>query len=275
MESIGGPLFQLRWMGLLCPCLEKEESRNARQALQHVNTASKRILWNTASSGKGPLGTAGFSLGGLFGGGSSKAAKISSTVLVAGSDKNAVAALCIRDSAEGYSEIYVNPLPNQAVSYKLQIALKRVHAVQVVDATSDDIILTAKPVGGSSSGKHKRKNQAPPKELLRFSVLQDTSTSTDEIIAVPSDQRNLMVHHLSVMVEWERQRRAANGDDDWDEDEEDQPNFLQARAQKAAHFANREIEMQQTKRDRDKRKAKLVAESGGLKYTALAMANMK
>lgn len=260
MDSIGGPLFQLRWMGLLCPCLEKEESRNARQALQHVNAASKRILWNTASSGKGPLGS-GFSLGGLFGGGS-KGAK---TAAVAGSDKNAVAALCIRDSSEGYSEIYVDPLPNQAVSYKLQIALKRVHAVQVVDATSDDIILTAKPV------KQKANKQAP-KELLRFSVLQD---STDEIIAVPSDQRNLMVHHLSVLVEWERQRRAANGDDGWDEDEEDQPNFLQARAQKAAHFANREIEMQQTKRDRDKRKAKLVAESGGLKYTALAMANMK
>jgi hypothetical protein len=262
MESIGGPLFQLRWMGLLCPCFEKEESRNARQALQHVNTASKRILWNTASSGKGPLGS-GFSLGGLFGGGS-KAAK---SAVVAGSDKNAVAALCIRDSEEGYSEIYVNPSPNQAISYKLQIALKRVHAVQVVDATSDDIILTAKPVSTS-----KNRNKQAPKELLRFSVLQDT---TDEIIAVPSDQRNLMVHHLSVLVEWERQRRAVNGDDDWDEDEEDQPNFLQARAQKAAHFANREIEMQQTKRDRDKRKAKLVAESGGLKYTALAMANMK
>jgi hypothetical protein len=263
MESIGGPLFQLRWMGFLCPCLEKEESRNARQALQHVNTASKRILWNTASSGKGPLGS-GFSLGGLFGGGS-KAAK---STVVAGSDKNAVAALCIRDSEEGYSEIYVNPSPNQTVSYKLQIALKRVHAVQVVDATSDDIILTAKP---PSTSKNKQKQA--PKELLRFSVLQDTTDG--EIIAVPSDQRNLMVHHLSVLVEWERQRRAANGDDDWDEDEEDQPNFLQARAQKAAHFANREIEMQQTKRDRDKRKAKLVAESGGLKYTALAMANMK
>jgi hypothetical protein len=258
LESIGGPLFQLRWMGLLCPCLEKEESRNARQALKHINTASKRVLWNTATSGKGPLGS-GFSLGGLFGGG-----KNSKTV-VAGSDKNAVAALCIRDSDEGYPEIYVDPLPNQAVSYKLQIALKRVHAVQVVDATSDDIILTAKPPSAN-----KNKNRQAPKELLRFSVLQDTK---DEVIAVPSDQRNLMVHHLSVMVEWERQRRAANGDDDWDEDEEDQPNFLQARAQKAAHFANREIEMQTTKRDRDKRKAKLVAESGGLKYTALAMAN--
>jgi hypothetical protein len=251
-------------MGLLCPCLEKEESKNARQALQHVNAASKRILWNTANSGKGASGMAGFSLGGLFGGGS----KNNSKTVVAGSDKNAVAVLCIRDSEEGYSEIYIDPLPNQSVSYKLQIALKRVHAVQVADATSDDIILTAKPVSGGG------KNRQAPKELLRFSVLQILEGS-DEIIAVPSDQRNLLVHHLSVLVEWERQRRAASGDDDWDEDEEDQPNFLQARARKASHFANRELEMQTTKREREKRKAKLVAETGGLKYTALAMANMK
>jgi hypothetical protein len=267
LASMGGPLFMLRWMGFLCPCLEKEESRNARQALQHVNTASKRILWNTAAAkGAGQSGI-GFSLGGLFGGGGSSKSSSKSNATVAGSDKNAVAVLCIRDSEEGYSEIYIDPLPHQAVSYKLQIALKRVHAVQVADATSDDIILTAKPAKGG-------KNRQAPKELLRFSVLQILEGS-DEIIAVPSDQRNLLVHHLSVLVEWERQRRAASGDDDWDEDEEDQPNFLQARAQKAAHFANREMEMQQTKREREKRKAKLVAESGGLKYTALAMANMK
>ena len=64
-------------------------------------------------------------------------------------------------------------------------------------------------------------------------------------------------------------------DDHEEEDEENQPNFLQARAQKAAHFAKREVEMQRVKKERDKRKAELVAESGGLKYTAIAMANMQ
>jgi hypothetical protein len=252
--SFGGPLFELKWLGTLCPCLEKEESRNARQALQHVNTASKRILWNSANSAKAQSGS-GFSLGGLFGGGSNKQS-------AAGSDKNIHAVLCIRDSDEGYPEIYVDPFPDQAVSYKLQIALRRVHSVQLASGTSDDIVLTAKPVGGA-------KRQAP-KELLRFSVLQDRDD--DVVVAVPSDQRNLLVHHLSVLVEWERQRRTAAGDDG-DEDEGDQPNFLQARAKKAAHFAQRELELQTTKREREKRKAKLVAESGGLKYTALAMAN--
>jgi len=44
-------------------------------------------------------------------------------------------------------------------------------------------------------------------------------------------------------------------------------------AQKIKHFAQREIEMQKTKKDRETRKAKYVQEAGGLKYTAIAMAN--
>jgi hypothetical protein len=82
-----------------------------------------------------------------------------------------------------------------------------------------------------------------------------------------------------VLVEWERQRRIAAGlgddggdcEDDGDEDA-DRPNFLAARAHKAAHFARRELEMRETRREREKRKARLVQEAGGLRYTALAMA---
>lgn len=44
-------------------------------------------------------------------------------------------------------------------------------------------------------------------------------------------------------------------------------------AQKMKHFAQREIELKKMKRERDERKAKYVKESGGLKYTAIAMAN--
>ena len=92
------------------------------------------------------------------------------------------------------------------------------------------------------------------------------------------------MHHFMVIVEWERQRRADllksdpdgyyYSDEDDEDEEENQPNFLQARAQKAAHFAQRELELQQTRKQREQRKAQLVAESGGLKYTAMAMANM-
>jgi hypothetical protein len=70
------------------------------------------------------------------------------------------------------------------------------------------------------------------------------------------------------MIEWDGRRQAAIPEEDR---EIEDPGMN--RAQKAAHFAKREIELQQTKRDREKRKAKLVKETGGLKYTAIAMAN--
>jgi hypothetical protein len=71
-----------------------------------------------------------------------------------------------------------------------------------------------------------------------------------------------------LMIEWDGRRRAAIPEEDR---ETEDPGMN--RAQKVAHFAKREIELQQTKREREKRKAKLVKETGGLKYTAIAMAN--
>ena len=44
-------------------------------------------------------------------------------------------------------------------------------------------------------------------------------------------------------------------------------------AAQVKHFAQREIEMQKQKKEREDRKAKYVKEAGGLKYTAIAMAN--
>ena len=45
------------------------------------------------------------------------------------------------------------------------------------------------------------------------------------------------------------------------------------RAAKAAYFAKREIELTQQRRERERRKARYLEGSGGLKYTAIAMAN--
>ena len=46
-------------------------------------------------------------------------------------------------------------------------------------------------------------------------------------------------------------------------------------AQKLKHFAQREMELQKLKKERESRKAKYVNEAGGLKYTAIAMANRR
>ncbi|CAM9237667.1 unnamed protein product [Choristocarpus tenellus] len=48
---------------------------------------------------------------------------------------------------------------------------------------------------------------------------------------------------------------------------------VKEQAQKQKHFAKRSIELQQQKKEAESRKAKYMQETGGLKYTAMAMAN--
>ena len=286
-----GPIFQLQVLGTLCPCLEKSENKNARLAVTAINKACRRVQWQSAT---GSGGKKGF-LGGLFATSTSSNGSSSST------DGPCLAKIVLRDSgADGQPELFVDPIQNtdpadgqqqkrQSSGYKLNIKLRRVDKV-TLDEVTGQIVLTAKKVGGIG------RDAAVAKELLRFTLLQqnDNNNSNHESAAasqldataapipVTSDVRNTIVHHLMVVSEWERQRRAELQRTDPDgyysdeeEDEENQPNFLQARAQKAAHFAKREVEMQRVKKERDKRKAELVAESGGLKYTAIAMANMQ
>jgi hypothetical protein len=299
-----GPLFQLQVAGRLCPCLEKSENRSARWAISEINQQCRTVEWYFPSrnnTNRNQNAAMSF-LGGLF-----QQRNNSST-----SGGSCKARLILRDSGgDGKPEIFIDPChngrspppavvsnnpedddddvaaaaangsrPMTATSntalpgYKLNVKLRRVDKVHLDN--DNQIVLYAR----------KSQSTQPAKELVRFVPLQppchdngDHQTN-DEGAGIPmtSDARNMLVHHFMVIVEWERQRIKDNKynddeDDDDDEDDENQPNFLQARAQKAAHFAKREIEMQKTRKDREKRKAKLVAEAGGLKYTAMAMAN--
>ena len=290
-----GPLFQLHWLGVLCPCLQKDEDRNARQALTYINASGKRILWIRTSSSSSSTSGGGF-LGGLF-------RKNSNDSSSSTGPTRTVAKLSLQDNANGIPEVLIDPtavIPlgggvatdgdtqdgaistssqqqqqqqtqerplhvSASSSFKLNLKLHRIDKVTLEG--ENDIVLRARPVKSSSDSGHSAK------ELLRFHVL-----NSNDDCPIKSEERNMFVHHMAVLAEWERQRRAANPDEYYDydenddEDEANQPNFLQARASKAAHFAKRELELQQTRREREKRKAKLVAESGGLKYTALAMA---
>lgn len=215
-----------------------------------------------------------------------------------------LAKLALHDcSADGQPAIFIDPVGNSVVveedeekqqrgsptavaSYnnKRTVKLRRVDKVLL---EGDEIVL-----------KSKVKSSHPSRELLRFTVLQCNSeddvdvaavASKSEVLPVTQDTRNMLVHHFMVLAEWERQRRAAlhaSDPDTYNDDSEDEDNdeaaartggatnFIAARAQKAAHFAKRELELQRTKKDREQRKAKLISEAGGLKYTAIAMANM-
>ena len=100
-------------------------------------------------------------------------------------------------------------------------------------------------------------------ELIELSHPKHSNMTRDDVI-----------EHLQQLVQWDKRHM-----DDVDRLEQDlEANLestggLRGRAQKAAHFAKREIEMQKQRREREQRKAKYVKEAGGLKYTAIAMAN--
>ena len=101
--------------------------------------------------------------------------------------------------------------------------------------------------------------------------------------------RNDIMVKLLLLVEWERRRQTrlltlGIAEDESTDDVDDLDNdggsssprrggMIADQARKVQHFAQREIEMKKQKRDREARKAKYVQGAGGLKYTAIAMAN--
>ena len=256
-----GPLVRLQWWGLLFRCLEKEDDHSARIALQHVQ--NRRIRWHPSNQSNNNKSWQSW-----FHASSKQQATDQAPV---------VATLTVRDDATGRPEVWV-----QSNTTTHSVRLRRIHRVET-DPSTGIVTLSAAPVD--------RQQQQPPKVLLQFVLLvasssdssppkDSTTTSPDgsspvvEETVLPSDERNAFVHHLQVLLEWDKQRRLNHPEEDDDDDEdENQPNFLQAKAQQAAHFAQRELELRETRKNREARKAALVQQAGGLKYTALAMAN--
>lgn len=268
VASLGSssPLSALYWFGFL-RCAVSEEDVNARQALLFFQEHA-HVLWKT---GKRRNSSPKALFQSLFSKDNSQAESSSSS-----SSSEAQAKLLLNDDDESSDpQLFLEPLPNQSISYSLGIALRRVDKLVLEE---NDIVLLAKP----PKLRQKGGEQQPPKELLRFVLLQSTNSSeaTPDADASNGPQpasdelRNLAFHHLSVLVEWERQRRL-NDDNivDDDDDDENASNFLTARAQKAAYFCQRELELQQKTKSRQERKDELLRQSGGLKYTAIAMAN--
>lgn len=255
-----GPVLRLKLLGGICPCIMSEEDQTARQAIQFLS--GRFVVW------KKPNATANdFSLGRLFSSGRSTNS----------SPSEVKAIFRISDSEDEKPEIVVIPTaqcsegdpeedsggphsqpPKAEMLEPVRIKLKRFDKVSI--DKGDEIVLKAPKVTQGPGSRDK----SPPKELLRLTLLD-----------AKVEERNLFVHHMAVLVEWEKQRRVKANEEYDDDDDEDQPNFLKAQAAKAAHFAQRELELQTTRRDRAKRKEQLMAKSGGMKYTALAMAGSK
>jgi len=141
-----------------------------------------------------------------------------------------------------------NKITNNAMSFQLDIPLHHIQRVESVDTLM--LVIYSEDINTMDE-----KKVGTEKEAARISFLS-------------SDDRNAASLDLKVLVEWNKHRQP--------DVEEDLPaTGLRQRAKKAAHFAKREIEMREKKRDREKRKAEHMQSmaSGGLKYTAMAMAN--
>ena len=249
----------MRLFGLFCPCFENSEDKSARISLQQLNAKGARVDWHVGN--KNMKNPASF-VRGLF---SRQQQQHTDTTPPTPSQLKLVDST--KDSINNgapYAELQIKPLSKSeqgeggepeksaggvlkrlSMTFTLDIPLHHIHRVENVDPTM--IVIITKDI-------HSTDEKKSEKEAARISF-----TSQDDRDAVALD--------IKVLVEWCKQRQP--------DIEEDLPaEGMKARAVKAAHFAKREIEMRETKRTREQRKAKYVQESGGLKYTAMAMANM-
>lgn len=243
-------MFQLQWRGKICPCLEKSEDAAAREALAFLSGTEVKWLRKGRDKGVGGLVSSWFQ--------SAKKGTIPTADVV-----DSKLQWIDKDYGDGGPELQIKPKPmqqtinestgeislqKQSSGYIKTIKLKDLDNVVLQDETLV-VLQTDNSSGGSSSPSMK--------DLASMHV------STDKAVRVKEA--------FTLMLEWDGRRRAEIPQE---EREIDEKQGIQARAQKAAHFAKREIELQQMRRDREKRKANLVKDvGGGLKYTALAMAS--
>jgi hypothetical protein len=259
----GGPIFMLRIYGLFLPCCENSEHKSARLSVQQLNALGALVDWHAGVKKSSP---AGF-VQSLFSRGKLQQQQHTDDKPPTPSQMKVVDAT--KDSINNgapYPELQIKPLPKgdgdgdnnnnsnkkgglggllkQNQSYQLDIPLHHIQRIESIDPTM--IVIVTMDV-------HNTDDNATTKEAARISFSS-------------SDDRDAASLDLKVLVEWNKNRQP--------DIEEDLPaQGIRARAQKAAHFAKRELEMRETKRSREQRKAKHMEGSSGLKYTAMAMAN--
>lgn len=248
----------LQWKGSLCPCLENAQDASARQAMT-ILSSTKDLQWLRKGREKG--------VGGMVSGWfkSVQAGKAPSADSV-----GAKLVWVDKDYSNGGPELHIQPqatsttadgkLQKQTSGYIKTVPLKDMDVVTIVD---DATLLLQSDKSVASSSTTNNNNNSAGSNRKDLATLQATTP----------EQAASVKEALTLMIEWDGRQRAAIPEDERELDDGNEQDGLQRRAQKAAHFAKREIELQQQRRDREKRKAKLVSGAGGLKYTALAMAN--
>jgi hypothetical protein len=270
LERSPYPLLTLKLLGSLCPCLEKEEDRAARRAAWSLSSVTVRWHKSLGSGDSDSNASVSGFIKGIFGG-SSSGAGTESYESINGASFSII-------DARGGPQLVMSPPPDREICKK-RIPLRMIKTVRLAGSRSGiEVTLDNNDV------------------VLRFDLLKPLQIAEDdeegdmtqvEVEDADNSTRNDIMVQLQILVEWERRRQARLITLGFDEDSEDidqlndddmqlspkKRGIIADRARKVQHFAQREIEMQKQKRDRENRKAKYVKEAGGLKYTAIAMAN--
>ena len=290
-----GPLFVLKVKGLLCPCLENEEDTMARPAAVALSSVPVHWYRPVEVTKQAGLGSAVSSMVSSWMGGSSSNNNKNKDASVGNDCHDPVvnAMLSFQDSIRGPCMVIEKYQPMTEEIMKREDGQE----VEEGECTRQSWLLTKLEnaisveagyfIGGSTAASsgiaiHKRVKGGSTVECCKVDLC--CSDSNFETLA-DSNERDDIVDKINIILSWNRQQKHNNqqsegnrhDDDDDDDDDDDgnnkRGNIIKEHAKKAAHFAKREIEMKTQKRDREKRKARYLKETGGLKYTAIAMAN--
>jgi hypothetical protein len=255
LSVMTGPIFSLRLFGFFCPCCEKEEDKSARHSVQQLNTLGVRVDWHMGSNKSST--PSGFVQNLFKRQHTDSKPPTPSQMRVVDATKDSI------NYGAPYPELQIKPLPKlegsgdpeekkglggllkrNNLDFQVDIPFHHIERVESIDPTM--LVIVTKDI-------HSTDDKKSTKEAARISFRS-------------ADDRNAVWLDLKVLVEWNKNRQP--------DIEEDLPaDGIKARAKKAAHFATRELEMRETRRSREQRKAKYMEGTSGLKYTAMAMAN--
>jgi len=267
-----GPILLLRIKGI-CPCFIKEEDRIAQEAISTLHHIP--IRWHQRSASSSNRGIKFVSS--LFGGGGSKTADTaiswnSESAYLSVIDTISGPALNVTLAKSDNNDEMTTSVAAMTVESKRNIPLNK-----IAEAGPVDSFFCSSRSGIIVHGSRGKKNSdGELEELLRFD-LKDSDGSDDD---ADSEQRDDVMDKITILAEWVKRSRShtsnyndseVKDEEEWNE-QEGSSNIIGDNMSKIKHFAQREIEMKKIKKEREEKKAKYMNDSGGLKYTAIAMA---
>ena len=285
-----GPLITLRIKATICPCLTAPKESTANEAATALSNLPIQFCIGQSSE-SGSKGVGNF-VTNLFKSATNVVAVSDGKIFIRGRLKviDSIQGPTLRFEAEDSSSTSSNENnlecdnDNGHVSNESRdcepdnknatIPLGRIGDVEpyasFLASSNVGLIIYKKKKNGST-----RNEDGGKVELIRFHILSSSTFDDDDAQIAGADIRDDILDQLNMLLEWDRERRKSQPTDDEDEEDDDQTtgNGLTQRALKAKYFFQKEIEMKKQAKDRESRKARYMKDSGGLKYTALAMAN--